>query len=137
MLPFNVYNFDFIDESFLDDEIETTKPVMTKGLKEVKEWVGILKKEIGGRRLLSAKRLKTGEFERRPDLTVLSPLLGLLVAVQDMMVESDWKQRQAAANLARVVLAHVGKGISYFHVSKGGDDFKVIGQGEVLVRDFS
>ena len=43
------------------------------------------------------------------EMTVLSPLLGLLVAANDMMAESDWKQRQAAANLARIVLAHAGK----------------------------
>ena len=39
---------DFIDETFFDDEVEASKPVTAITLKEVKEWMTSLRKEIGG-----------------------------------------------------------------------------------------
>ena len=113
---------DFIDESFFEEigEIGGSGEIMKSisQLKELKDVVKDLKKQIGNKVLMSeghvmaTKRQKTASdgvgsvVESRHQLIVMSPLLAIVMSVitNNSLVENDWKVRQASANVVRIAL---------------------------------
>lgn len=57
---------------------------------------------------MAGKRLKTGQPESQPAFIVMTPLLAMAIQTLGSLTDTDWKTRQAAANLARQCLMNMG-----------------------------